>query len=71
VEALRSEVEVDEAAIEAWYDANPGQVTGPNGTMPLDEVRAPIADLLASEHVDARVTELVAESEIETHPELL
>ena len=71
VEALRAEAEVDEAAIVAWYEANPDQVTGPDGPVPLEEVRAPIADLLASAHVDARVAELVAASEIETHPERL
>ena len=71
VEALRSEVEVDEAAIEAWYEANPDQVTGPDGPMPLEEVREPITDLLTNEHVDARVAELVAESGVEIHPELL
>jgi parvulin-like peptidyl-prolyl isomerase len=71
VEALRAEVEVEEAAIESWYEANPDQVTGPDGPVPLDEVRAPIADLLASERVSARVAELVAASGVETHPELL
>ena len=71
VEALRAEVEIDEAAIEAWYEANPDQVTGPDGPVPLEEARDPIADLLASEHVEARVAELVAESGIETHPERL
>ncbi len=71
VEALRAEVEVDPAAIEAWYEANPDQVTGPDGPVPLEEVREPIADLLAGEHVEARVAELVAESGIETHPERL
>jgi parvulin-like peptidyl-prolyl isomerase len=71
VETLQAEVEVDDAAIEAWYEANPDQVTGPDGPVPLEEVRAPIADLLASERVAARVAELVAASAIETHPELL
>ena len=71
VEALRAEVEVDEAAIEAWYEANPDQVTGPDGPVPLEEVREPIADLLASEQVERLVAELVAESDIETRPDLL
>lgn len=69
VEALRAEVEVDEAAIAAWYEANPDQVTGPDGPVPLEEVREPIADLLASEHVEVRVAELVSASELEMHPE--
>lgn len=71
VEALRAEVEVDEAAIEAWYEANPDQVTGPDGPVPLEEVREPIADLLASEQVAVLVAELVAESDIEIHLDLL
>jgi parvulin-like peptidyl-prolyl isomerase len=71
VEALRAEVQVDEAAIVAWYEANPDQVGGPDGAVPLDEVREPIADLLASEQVAAQVAALVAESDIETHPDRL
>ena len=47
------------------------QVTGPDGPVPLDEVREPITDLLAGEHVGTRAAELVAESGIETHPERL
>lgn len=71
VEALRAEIDVDEAAIEAWYEANPDQVTGPDGPVPLEEVREPIANLLASEQVEVLVAELVAESDIETRPDLL
>ncbi len=71
VEALRAEVEVDPAAIEAWYEANPEQVAGPDGPVPLEEVREPIANLLASEHVEEKVAELVAESGIEIHPDRL
>jgi parvulin-like peptidyl-prolyl isomerase len=69
VEALRAEVEVDDAAVEAWYEANPDQVTGPDGPVPLDDLREPIAGLLVDEQVQERIAELMAESELELHPD--
>lgn len=69
VETLRAEIEIDDAAIDAWYEANPDLVTGPEGPVPLDQVREPIAELLAGEHVEARIAELVEASSVELHPD--
>lgn len=71
VQAIQADVAVDDAAIEAWYAANPDQVAGPDGPRPLDEVREPIAALLASEQVQARIAELLAASDLELHPDRL
>lgn len=71
VQAIQADVVVDDAAIEAWYEANPEQVAGPDGATPLAEVREPIAALLASELVQERIAALMAASPLELHPDRL
>ncbi|MFO8150235.1 MAG: SurA N-terminal domain-containing protein [Trueperaceae bacterium] len=71
VEEIRAGAEVDDAAIEAWYEANLDQVEGPDGPQPLEQVREQISALLVNEHVQVEVAELVAESDIELFPDRL
>ena len=71
VEEIRAGAEVDDAAVEAWYEANLDQVEGPDGPQPLEEVREQISTLLVNEHVQVEVAELVAESGVELFPERL
>jgi parvulin-like peptidyl-prolyl isomerase len=71
VDAIRAQAEVDDAAVEAWYEANLDQVEGPDGPQPLEQVREQISALLVNEHVQVEVTELVAESDVELFPDRL
>lgn len=71
VEAIGAGATVDDAAIEAWYEANPEQVEGPDGPQPLEVVRDQISALLVSEHVQAEVAALVATADVELYPERL
>ena len=71
VDAIRAGAEVDAADVEAWYEANPEQVEGPDGPVPLEEVRDEISALLVGEYVQMEVAELVAASEVELFPERL
>jgi hypothetical protein len=71
VDVLASEIDVTRADVETWYDANPEQVTTPDGVLPLELVEAEIAQLLIQEGVQRRVDELVASSGVEVRADLL
>ena len=71
VEAIRATVDVADADVESWYQANPEQVAGPDGPQPLEAVSDQIAAFLVSEVVQAEITNLVAASDIELFPDRL
>ena len=71
VEALRASVEVDAADVEAWYQANPELVEGPDGPQPLEAISDQIAALLVNEAVQAEIAILVTESDIQLFPDRL
>lgn len=71
VEAIGTEATVDDAAVEAWYEANPEQVEGPDGPQPLEVVRDQISAFLVNEYVQAEVADLVAASDVELFPDRL
>ena len=71
VDAIRAQAEVDDAAVEAWYEANPELVEGPDGPQPLEAVSDQISALLVSEYVQAEVADLVAASDVELYPDRL
>jgi flagellar basal body-associated protein FliL len=60
IERLGADIEVDDAEIEAWYEANQDQVQTPEGPLPLDAIRDEIASVVVQERVDERVQEIVA-----------
>jgi parvulin-like peptidyl-prolyl isomerase len=65
IAALSEDIEVGDAEIEAWYEANQEQVQTPEGPLPLDAIRDEIASIVVQEQVDARVQELVAAAPLE------
>lgn len=71
VDAIGAQAEVDDAAVEAWYEANPALVAGPDGPQPLEAVSDQISALLVSEYVQAQIADLVAGSDVELFPERL
>jgi len=71
IDRLSAEIDVDDAEVEAWYEAHPEQLQGPQGPIPLEAVRAEIVALLVRERVDERVQELVAQAPLEVHAERL
>jgi hypothetical protein len=71
VETIRATAVVADADVEAWYQANPELVGGPDGPQPLEAVSDQIAAVLASEFIQAEIAALVADSDIELFPERL
>ncbi|MBA2668120.1 MAG: SurA N-terminal domain-containing protein [Trueperaceae bacterium] len=65
VERLGADIEVDDAEIEAWYEANQEQVQTPEGPLPLDAIRDEIASIVVQERVGERVQEIVAQAPLE------
>ena len=65
IETLSADIEVTDAEIEAWYEANQDQVLTPEGPLPLDAIRDEIASVIVQEQVDERVQEIVATAPLE------
>ena len=71
VEALRAGTDIGAADVEAWYEANPELVEGPDGPQPLEAISDQIAALLVNEAIQAEIASLVAASDIELFPDRL
>lgn len=69
VDTIAADIEIGDAEVAAWYDANPEAVTTETGErMPLEAVEGQIAQLLVQEAIDAEVERLVADAGLELHP---
>jgi hypothetical protein len=65
IETLSADIDVTDAQIEAWYEANQDQVLTPEGPLPLDAIRDEIASVIVQEQVDERVQAIIATAPLE------
>lgn len=68
---LSADIEVTDAEVDAWYEANPEMVQTPDGPLPLETIRPEIRELLVQERVEERVQELVSQAPLEIHADRL
>lgn len=65
VEALAADVEVSDADVETWYEANQDLVQTEEGTLPLEAVRDQVVEIVRQERVEALVQAVVQDSDVE------
>jgi hypothetical protein len=65
VEALAADVEVSDADVETWYEANQDLVQTEEGALPLEAVRDQVVEIVRQERVEAMVQEVVQDSDVE------
>ena len=73
VQALVDSIAADAAPtqdeVQAYYEANPEQFQSEEGTVPLEDVRPQIENLLVQQAVNERIEDIRAEADVQVFPE--